>query len=260
MGPRTCLALARCPGSTSCLQKLERRPAPELRAIKITVETDYCQIVLLRSQVLISIVEVQVEALRHRYQPLHVFGAQACQTNGPFNEDVLHESPKRLKTVKPAKHDSDGMKSEIGNEEAICWRLLQEPAYVFRPRLIEESLQPNVGVYKIHQLVTPPFQRPLLKLQGGILVPIVAESACPVLTQLSPGLLLSLLDQELREVPYLLSEIRWQLPDQVLYAFHGSLQSPVLPQNSAHGTSGALAAGLTCSERTITSCRMIAHS
>jgi hypothetical protein len=248
------------PGTTSCFQKLERGLTANWGTVEIAIEADYRQTVLLGSQVLVSIIEVKVEALRDLQQPWHVSGVQAHQTNGPLYEYVLHESRKRLETVKPVQHDSDRMQREIGNEETIRCRILQKPAHLLGPRLIEKSLQPNVGVYEVHQLVTPPFQRPLLKLQGGILVPVVPESACPVLAEFSPRLLPPPLDQELCKVSHLLTEVGRQLPDKLFDAVHGSLRSRVLPQTSIHSAANAWTDEAVFAKRAIAFGPIIPHS
>lgn len=128
--------------------------------------------------------------------------------------------------LQPCQDDRNRVKSKISDEEMLRRRPVQKSTNLRRSSLIEQPLQPDVGVYEIHRLIAAPFQGFFLKLQGGVLVAKLPQRSGPVLPQFPAVFPRSSLIEGLHEILYLFLQIRRQIFDPLFNAFHGITPLP----------------------------------
>lgn len=98
-------------------------------------------------------------------------------------ENMSSAKVERTSTLLPAQNHTNGVQGKVCDEELARRNPVKKLAYLFRSRLIEDTLKPYIGIYQKHVLIPPPFQRYFLKSESRILIAVFPKCPAPILPQ-----------------------------------------------------------------------------
>jgi len=174
--------------------------------VKVGVKADQGQVVLLRRDVPIGIVEAQPRPLGSLADRKQVFRLKPNRRDCSGNKEVLHETNESGMELPPQEQNPDGVDAEFGDKQRFVGNDAQEALDIVGPLLVQQELEEDVRVKLIGQRL-PPLADLVLKFNRGVLVAHVPKKTPPVEAHLADWSLCPSSPERFRVVPDALLQV-----------------------------------------------------